>query len=72
MAIGKISQVIQHLRSTALLRDGAEPTDGQLLECFIREHEAAALEGLVRRHGPMVWGVCQRILAKTADMSLSR
>src|ERR1019366_6949731 len=67
MAIGKISQVIQHLRSTALLHDGGEPTDGQLLECFIREREATALEGLVRRHGPMVWGVCNRILRNHHD-----
>jgi RNA polymerase sigma factor (sigma-70 family) len=62
-----ISKVIHHLRSALLLRDGADLTDGQLLECFVSRQEAAALEALVRRHGPMVWGVCRRILRNHHD-----
>ena len=42
-------------------------TDGQLLECFIRRREEAALAALVRRHGPMVWGVCRRVLRNHHD-----
>jgi RNA polymerase sigma factor (sigma-70 family) len=56
-----MSEVLHYLRST-LLPEGADLTDGQLLECFVSRREPAALEGLVRRHGPMVWGVCRRIL----------
>src|SRR6516164_10586740 len=55
--------MVQHLRRSALLRDGAEQTDGQLLEAFLQGRDGLALEALVRRHAPMVWGVCRRALA---------
>jgi RNA polymerase sigma factor (sigma-70 family) len=42
-------------------------TDGQLLECFITRRDEAAFEALVRRHGPMVLGVCRRVLRNTHD-----
>jgi RNA polymerase sigma factor (sigma-70 family) len=48
---------------SSLPRDGAAPTDGQLLETFLRDRDGLALEALVRRHAPMVWGVCRRALA---------
>src|SRR5258708_3322265 len=67
MATSSIDWVIQHLRKAALLREGAELTDGQLLEGFICRREAAALEVLVQRHGPMVWGVCRRIVQNHHD-----
>jgi RNA polymerase sigma factor (sigma-70 family) len=66
MPTSPINEVIQYLRST-LLPDGADLTDGQLLECFVRRRDPAALEALVRRHGPMVWGVCRRILQNHHD-----
>lgn len=47
--------------------DGAGMTDGQLLEAFINHRDAAAFEALVRRHGPMVLGVCRRILRDPHD-----
>jgi RNA polymerase sigma factor (sigma-70 family) len=62
MVTSQISEVLQHLRRTVLLRGGAEVTDGQLLEDYLSRHDEAALAALVRRHGPMVWGVCRRIL----------
>jgi hypothetical protein len=49
----QMSKVIQHLRSAWLLPPGADLTDGQLLERFVSRRETAALEALVRRHGPM-------------------
>jgi RNA polymerase sigma factor (sigma-70 family) len=55
--------VLQDLRRTARLHDGAEQTDSQLLEAFRRSRDPLALEVLVRRHAPMVWGVCRRTLA---------
>jgi RNA polymerase sigma factor (sigma-70 family) len=62
MANSQMSEVIQYLRRTTLLRDGAGLTDGQLLEDYISRRDDAAVAALVRRHGPMVWGVCRRIV----------
>src|SRR5213078_4387522 len=67
MATGQLNGVIQHLRRAMLLRDGAGLTDGQLLEDYISRRDEAALAALVQRHGPMVWGVCRRILSNYHD-----
>src|SRR5262245_19932143 len=67
MPSSPISEVIQRLRSVLLLAEEAERTDGHLLECFLSRQEPAALEALVHRHGPMVWGVCRRILGTQHD-----
>jgi RNA polymerase sigma factor (sigma-70 family) len=64
MATGTMNSVVRHLRRAVL---GSEPTDGQLLECFLARRDEAAFEALVRRHGPMVLGVCQRVLRHTQD-----
>src|SRR5438132_724060 len=45
----------------------AEPTDGELLGRFAKVRDRAALELLVRRHGPMVLGVCRRLLGPGPD-----
>jgi RNA polymerase sigma factor (sigma-70 family) len=37
-------------------------TDSDLLERFVTAHDESAFEGLVRRHGPMVLGLCRRAL----------
>src|SRR5262245_41142234 len=62
----QLSEVIQHLHS-ALLSEGEDQTDGQLLERFVSRPDVAALEALVRRHGSMVWGVCYRTLRSHHD-----
>src|SRR5271155_2470457 len=67
MATNQMSEVLQHLRRTAVLHDGAGRTDGQLLEDYISRRDEAALAALVRRHGPMVWGVCRRLLSNYHD-----
>jgi RNA polymerase sigma factor (sigma-70 family) len=67
MATSQLSEVLQHLRRTVLLRDGAGLTDGQLLEDYISCRDEAALAALVRRHGPMVWGACRRVLRNYHD-----
>ncbi|MCI0460899.1 MAG: sigma-70 family RNA polymerase sigma factor, partial [Gemmataceae bacterium] len=67
MVTGQLNGVIQHLRRAVLLRDGAGMTDGQLLEDYISRRDEAALAALVQRHGPMVWGVCRRVLGDHHD-----
>src|SRR5687768_10043471 len=49
------------------LRSDADRTDGQLLEDFIRRRSQRAVAALVYRHGPMVWGVCRRVLGSHHD-----
>src|SRR5262249_19630847 len=49
------------------LANRAEVTDGQLLERFVNHQDHAAFTALVRRRGPMVWGVCRRVLRSHHD-----
>ena len=56
--------VIRHLLA-ACGRDGM--TDEELLTCFLDGRDDNALAALVRRHGPMVWGVCCRLLRSHHD-----
>src|SRR5262245_39016906 len=54
----------------ALLRqfhDAVADDDNALLQRFVGARDAAAFEALVRRHGPMVLGVCRRVLRNDAD-----
>lgn len=41
---------------------GHDPSDRELLLRFVNQRQEAAFETLVRRHGPMVQGVCRRVL----------
>src|SRR5437867_4443505 len=64
MRTSPISRVIQHLQKTVLL---ARATDGYLLESFVTDNDKGALEEIVRRYAPMVWGVCRRVLRHDHD-----
>src|SRR5579885_2674964 len=59
--------VIRHLRRAALLQEGSGPTDEHLLGLFLAHRDEAAFEVLMRRHGPMVLGVCRRVLRNAHD-----
>jgi RNA polymerase sigma factor (sigma-70 family) len=62
-----MNSVMQQLRRAVLRSEGARVSDGQLLEAFITRRDEAAFETLVRRYGPMVLGVCRRVLANAHD-----
>ena len=42
-------------------------SDGQLLGQYVARRDAEAFAALVRRHGPMVYGVCRRVLRHPQD-----
>jgi RNA polymerase sigma factor (sigma-70 family) len=67
MASGPTSNVLRPFYRAALRQDGAGLTDGELLEAFVLHRDDAFFEALVRRHGPMVLGVCRRVLRDAHD-----
>ena len=67
MATNPLIDHLQHVRRIELLKKWENTTDGQLLECWVRRRDSVALETLVLRHGPMVWGVCCRALPTHHD-----
>src|ERR1700759_2078004 len=52
---------------THLQQAGAGLTDGQLRARFVAAGDEASFAALVRRHGPMVLGVCRRVLRNSHD-----
>src|SRR5262249_38155505 len=67
MATAHLNQIMQRVRRAVLLPDGAGMSDGQLLGWFVERRDETAFAALVRRHGPMVWGVCRRVLNHHQD-----
>jgi RNA polymerase sigma factor (sigma-70 family) len=64
------SRVTTLLRQVHRLREGqaaVAQTDRQLLEQFIQCGEESAFSALMRRHGPLVWSVCRRLLGNEQD-----
>src|SRR4051812_25877996 len=66
MPKGRLSGLVRHLRAFSVSGpDGV--ADSELLERFVCCKDEDAFETLMRRHGPMVLGVCRRILGHTHD-----
>src|SRR5262249_2228457 len=61
MATG-LTRVLKHLQQA-----GGGPSDKHLLARFVAARDEAAFAALVRRHGPMVLGACQRVLHDLHD-----
>jgi HlyD family secretion protein len=67
MVIGHLEAHGPKLRERKDLRTDEGPNDEQLLQRFTDASDEAAFGELVRRHGPMVLAVCQRILNNEQD-----
>jgi RNA polymerase sigma factor (sigma-70 family) len=66
MPTSPLSVVIPHLLAD-VAPGGGGMTDGELLAHFLSCRDDTALAALVRRHAPMVWGVCRRLLRNPHD-----
>jgi RNA polymerase sigma factor (sigma-70 family) len=58
------SQLNELVRCLDEHREDTAPTDRELLRLYARERDEDAFALLVRRHGGLVWGVCQRALPR--------
>src|SRR5579883_1849152 len=67
MSGSRPGSVLQHLRRVLARAPGAEVSDAELLECFVKTGDQAAFELLVWRHERMVFGVCRRVLGNLHD-----
>jgi RNA polymerase sigma factor (sigma-70 family) len=59
--------MIGRVRRVAAAADSAALPDRELLESFLAHSDEAAFAVLLRRHGPMVLGVCRRLLPECHD-----
>src|SRR5690349_18459144 len=67
MVNAQLHGVLRHLQGLRDAQALTEAPDAQLLEWFVRANGEAPFAALVRRHGPMVWGVARRVLSHAHD-----
>src|SRR5262249_932116 len=67
MAGAQTDPVLRFVRRMAASPGPEDAPDRQLLERFVHEADEGAFRGLVQRHGPLVLGVCTRVLGSAHD-----
>ncbi len=68
MGSAQLTGFLRHLHSLTNPEGSSEPSDADLLGRFVARRDEAAFTLLVRRHGPMVLGVCRRLLGNEHDV----
>ncbi len=63
----QLGALVGHLRHLLNPQAAGDQTDGQLLERFLAHREEAAFAAVVQRHGPLVLGLCRRLLGNIHD-----
>src|SRR5690242_10476628 len=63
---GSVIESVQRLFSTGAV---SALSEAQLLERFLARGDQAAFEAILQRHGPMVLGVCRRVLDDPHDIA---
>jgi RNA polymerase sigma factor (sigma-70 family) len=67
MTSAPLGAVVRYLRTAAPANPDKPLADAELLERFLASRDEAAFSALVRRHGPMVLGVCRGVLRHQQD-----
>ena len=67
MAAEQPDILLRHIRKLGAAYNNESLSDRELLGRFAAQHDEAAFETLVRRHGPMVLRVCRRVLGQVQD-----
>jgi RNA polymerase sigma factor (sigma-70 family) len=62
-----LSPVVRHIRRLAGPDPIEDASDAELLGRFVADRDERAFATLVRRHGPLVWGVCWQVLHHRQD-----
>jgi RNA polymerase sigma factor (sigma-70 family) len=64
---GRLPEVVRSIWKVAGVEPAGDRIDRELLARFATGREEAAFRALVERHGPMVLGVCRRVLRDPQD-----
>jgi RNA polymerase sigma factor (sigma-70 family) len=67
MGAAQAGIVLRHLRELVSVDGASNLPDPDLLARFTRSHDEGAFTALVKRHGPLVLGVCRRVLGNPHD-----
>jgi RNA polymerase sigma factor (sigma-70 family) len=62
MATDDTNPLLQHLRRLTVSARTENASDGELVESFVANGDDDSFTALFRRHGPMVHGLCRRVL----------
>jgi RNA polymerase sigma factor (sigma-70 family) len=63
----QVNPILRYIRKLATSPTHCQLSDGQLVQRFAAQHDEAAFEALLCRHGAMVLGVCRRVLHNQHD-----
>ena len=67
MSRSALAAGVRQVRDTIAAQRRTDESDELLLRAFTDRHDDLAFAALVRRHGPMVLGVCRRVLGHQQD-----
>src|ERR1700694_5416762 len=67
MAQSALGEVLRFIYQACAMQGTCDLTDRELLERFLSRRDESAFTFLVRRHGPMVFGVCRRIMGDSHE-----
>src|SRR6516162_594500 len=59
---------LRHLLRLTAPPPGGAPTDGDLLDRFTRTRDESAFLEVLRRHAPLVLGICRRVVGNEQDV----